>query len=229
MIRYVKGPPPGNLTTLAATPQMNWAGLGAADRDPIRAALLRDQGALCAYCQRRITADADPVSGLSQMKIEHWIPRSQPEVRPLVWSHLLGVCLGVSPDFAESAAGRKTAHCDTSRGNHTLFLHPVAGQGPDPTVHLRYAKDGRAEAANQDARVANDIRALNLNARQLVRGRAAVLDAAWKRLARSGFAASELRRLAQAHRIVTGTQVPEHAEFVRYHVVKKLRSLGHAP
>ncbi len=229
MIRYVKGPPPARLTTLTATPTMNWEGLGAADRDPIRASLVRDQGALCAYCQRRITADPKPESGLSQMKIEHWIPRSQPEARHLAWSHLLGVCHGASRDLAGGRADRLTVHCDTSRGNHKLFLHPVEGQGPDPTEHLRYTKRGVAEPTHADGRVADDIRVLNLNARQLVRGREAVFDAAWKRLERSKFAVGELRRMEQAHRIVAGVQAPEHSAFVRFHLLKKLRSLGHTP
>lgn len=70
---------------------------------------------------------------------------------------------------------------------------------------------------------------LNLNARQLVRGREAVFDEAWKRLERSKFAVGELRRMEQAHRIVAGVQAPEHSAFVRFHLLKKLRSLGHTP
>jgi uncharacterized protein (TIGR02646 family) len=74
---------------------MNWDGLGAADRTPIRESLVRDQGGLCAYCQRRITLDEEPTTGLPQMKIEHWRPRSDPDTRPFVWLDLLGVCRGL--------------------------------------------------------------------------------------------------------------------------------------
>jgi len=52
MIRYAKSAQPARLTALAATPGIDWNALGAGDRDPIRAALVRDQGGLCAYCQR---------------------------------------------------------------------------------------------------------------------------------------------------------------------------------
>jgi len=205
---------------------MTWAGLGAEDRDPIRAALVRDQGGLCAYCQRRIVTDEDRTTGLSQMKIEHWLPRSDSADHHLTWSNLLGVCLGVSRESADAPAGRSTHHCDTSRGDHALFLHPVQGQGPDPRDHLRYTKRGVVEAAKPNARVVADIGALNLNALRLVRAREAVFDAVWQRLHQAAFATSELRKIAHAHRIVAGTTTPEHAEFVRYHVLKKLRSRG---
>jgi len=226
MIRYEKGSAPAELTKLTATPGIDWEGLGKADRDPIRTALVRDQGGLCAYCQRRITADDDPTTGHSQMKIEHWIPRASSKDHHLTWSNLLGVCLGVSRESAEGPPDRMTHHCDTSRGNHKLFLHPVQGQGPDPREHLRYTKGGEVKAAAENARVEDDIRALNLNAWRLRRGREVILEELWKQLERSDFATNELRRLARVYRIVTGTTVPEHAEFVRYHLLKKLRSRG---
>jgi uncharacterized protein (TIGR02646 family) len=224
MIRYTKGAPPVRLTSLAATPGVTWAGLGAGDRDPIRAALVRDQGGLCAYCQRRITIDEDPVTRLSLMKIEHWIPRATSPEHHLTWSNLLGVCMGASQESADARPGQHAHHCDASRGDRILFLNPVDGQGPDPRAHLRYTKGGEVKAEAGHARVDDDIRALNLNAWRLRRARETVFDELWKRLERSGFATGELRRVARLYRIVAGTTVPEHAEFVRYHVLKKLRS-----
>jgi hypothetical protein len=117
-------------------------------------------------------------------------------------------------------------HCDTSRGDHELFLHPVEGQGPDPRHHLQYTKGGEVRAAQGNVRVEEDIRALNLNAWRLRRAREVVFKELWERLESSGFATNDLRRFARAHRIVPGTTVPEHAEFVRYFLLKKLRSRG---
>lgn len=228
MICYVKGAPPARLTALATTPGMTWDGLGAEDRGPIRTALIRDQGGLCAYCQRPIDAHDDPATGRSQMKIEHWLPRSQSTVHHFIWSNLLGVCLGTSRSASEEPRNRTTHHCDASRGDHKLFLHPVQGQGADPREHLRYTKGGIVESATRDARVEADIQALNLNAKLLVRGRNAVFEAEWKRLARKDFAIGELRKEEQTLRIAPGTQAREHSEFLRYHICKKIRSRGHS-
>jgi uncharacterized protein (TIGR02646 family) len=232
MIRYAKGQAPRQLTALAATPRMDWDGLGAADRTPIRAALVRDQGWLCAYCQRRISADENAQTGRSQMKIEHWLPRNPAGSNPragttdhhFLWSNLLGVCLGVSSD--PGAPSVRISHCDTSRGNADLFLHPVDGQGPDPRDHLRYTHAGKVEPANPDSRVEADIRELNLNAPQLQRGRREALDEIRRRLERSGFATSDMKRIAHEYQISPGMRMPEHAESVRYYVLKKLRSRG---
>lgn len=232
MIRYTKGPAPRQLTTLAATPRMDWDGLRAADRAPIRAALVRDQGWLCAYCQRRITPEEDVQTGRSQMKIEHWLPRnpagsdtrSGTTDHHFLWSHLLGVCLGVSSD--PEAPSARISHCDTSRGNADLFLHPVDGQGPDPRDHLRYTQAGMVEPIKPNPRVEADIRTLNLNAPQLQRGRREVLDEVRRRLNRAGYSLNALKKIAHDHRISAGTPTPEYAESVRYYVLKKLRIRG---
>jgi uncharacterized protein (TIGR02646 family) len=221
VIRYRKGTAPRRLTELAATPTMTWAGLGAPDRDPIREALIRDQGSLCAYCERRITLRDDPATGRPRMKIEHWIPRASSTEHHLTWSNLLGVCLG---GVHEASASRK--HCDESRGDHKLFMHPVDGQGADPREHLEYTQGGEVRPAVDDPRVVSDIKVLNLNARQLIRSRSAVLDALRERLKKSNFETGELRKLERMHRIEPGTQTPEHAELVRYFVRKKLRQKG---
>lgn len=232
MIRYTKGPSPKQLTALASTPRMHWDGLGAADRAPIRAALARDQGWLCAYCQRRITADEDAQTGRSQMKIEHWLPRnpagsdarSGTTGHHYLWSNLLGVCLGVSSDPGSPSV--RISHCDTSKDNAELFLHPVDGQGPDPRDHLRYTPGGAVEPIKPNPRVEADIRTLNLNAPQLQRGRREVLDAVRKRLDQAGYSLSALKKMDHDHRISAGTLTPEYAESVRYYVLKKLRSRG---
>ena len=210
MIRYAKGPAPARLTALTTTPNMTWDGLGTDDRQPIRDALIRDQAALCAYCQRRI--------GSAQMKIEHWFARHPDGADlQLTWSNMLGVCLG------RSARDR---HCDENRGNRALFLQPVDGLGPDPREHLRYTKHGDVESTSPNPRVADDIRILNLNAYALTRARREVYDAFLDRWQRAGYGAQELRKLDRECEIRPSTAGREHAEFLRFHVRKKLRRAG---
>jgi hypothetical protein len=136
------------------------------------------------------------------------------------------VCLGESRDPSGTQSLSSLRHCDTSRGDRKLFLHPVQGQGGDPREHLRYTLGGKVEPAIQDERVQADINALNLNARRLVRAREAVFEALWSQLKSKGFATGELQRQLRKHEIVSGEAAPAHAEFLRYHLRKKLRSKG---
>jgi uncharacterized protein (TIGR02646 family) len=162
------------------------------------------------------------------MKIEHWRSRAEFPEHQLTWSNLLGVCLGGALDAPVDPRRDNALHCDASRGNQPLFLHPVDGQGPDPRDHLRYTKDGRVEPDRPDHRIDMDIGALNLNAAKLTRARQAVFDALWDHLKRSEFVTSELRKLARDHRLERGTQARDHSEMVRYHLLKKLRQRGEA-
>ena len=168
------------------------------------------------------------------MKIEHWIARNagpdehlENDDHHFLWSNLLGVCPRVSlePNTREN---RNVPHCDTSRGNARLFLHPVDGQGPDPRAHLKYTTDGHVVPSVQNELVDNDIETLNLNAVPLVRAREATFYEAWKDLKKTNFAIGDLRRLEQRLRIIPGVQQRAHAEFLRYHVCKKIRQKGHS-
>ncbi len=223
MIRFRKGARPRELTELAATPGAGWDSVGAAQKAALRAAARRDQGGLCAYCQRRLPPDGDGPPG---MKIEHWVPRSDPQrgaQEALRWANMLGVCLGGRPGTVDGSGQR---HCDESRGNRRLFLHPVEGEGPDPTEAIRYTKRGVAQAAREDRRVAGDLAVLNLNADRLVRGREAVFVALWERLEAAGFTPGAMRRELDRHRIASGARTPEYAAFVAYHLRKRLRQRG---
>ena len=224
MLRYRKGTAPANLTALQATPNADYGALGAADKAPLREALVRDQGALCAYCQRRIRAALDPSTGLAAMKIEHWAPQSKRDPNSLRWRNLLGVCHGGAPGAAGPADDVRDQHCDVTRADHALFLHPVEGEGPDPRQHLRYTAEG--EVHSDDSRATNDVRLLNLNADKLTRARAAIYSELMRDLKRRGFTAGEVKRLHIRHQVSPGVDAPVHLEFVRYHLERKLRRFG---
>lgn len=159
------------------------------------------------------------------MKIEHWVPRSHPQSgadAQFRWRNLLGVCGGIS--------GRER-HCDTHRGDAALFLHPVEGQGPDPRAHLYYQdnhrgnerdKDGGVKVVSPaaDARVENDIRVLNLNARVLKRGRSEALEGFKQLAARKRYDGGALRRQLEDYE--QRAIAPEYFEVIRAYILRKL-------
>jgi uncharacterized protein (TIGR02646 family) len=191
VIRYRKGPCPDELAAHAATPGADWSGFK--DKQAVRDALVRDQGRLCAYCQRAIKP-----APATAMKIDHWIPRSDKDEGPaneLRWENLVGACTGET-SFAEEL----NRHCDTRRGDEPvqgqrLHLHPVEGQGPDPRQGLRYQAKGGAYAHPPDSRVDNDITILNLNCAPLKEARRQVLERLEQRLKRVGFTSTHVKRL----------------------------------
>ncbi len=200
MIRYSKGPEPKALVEWRATPGVTWESVTSR---ALHDELLRDQGDLCAYCQRRIR------SGPS-MHVEHWRARSTHDADQLRWKNLLGVCSGAS-------GGER--HCDASRGNAALFLHPVDGEGPSPIDALRYRDDGSVvpeHDAPAQSSIATDLSLLRLDCESLRRSRKAVLDALRERLKRKGFTPREVRALYGGHSQSAQRDRPEHAEVVRH-------------
>jgi uncharacterized protein (TIGR02646 family) len=219
MLRFAKGAQPSVLVGWQATPNAGWDSLSATDKDAVREATLRDQGHLCAYCQRRIpTRDG-------RMKVEHWLAQSGGK-DVLRWSNLLGVCLG--DERAETGSLQGERHCDTSRGDAVLFLHPVEGQGPSPRDHLRYTAGGEALPKNtpQESFVRGDIDALNMNAARLRRERTVVYDELKRRLDRAGWNAKALRDEHRACRIEPGVRASPQCEVARYHIERWARHRG---
>lgn len=211
MLRYSKGAEPSCLRTMQTTPGGGYASLGRIDRDAIRPALVRDQAALCAYCERRINADD------GEMKIEHWQAQSTGQ-QQLGWPNMLGVCSGIT-----LVGGKRISQCDDHRRNRRLFLHPIEGRGPNPRDFLRYTADGQLRT--EDARAGQDIAFLNLDNDLLRRNRAAVYDQLHASLARKGFPRAEIERKLRACEIQPGTLAPAYAEFTRYHLLRWLRRM----
>ncbi|HEX8109212.1 MAG TPA: hypothetical protein VF516_15870 [Kofleriaceae bacterium] len=81
----------------------------------------------------------------------------------------------------------------------------------------------------QNDLVDKDIEALNLNAAPLVRARKAAFFAAWNDLKRANFAIGYMRKLEQSLRITPSVRARPYAEFLRYHVRKKIHQKGHTP
>lgn len=136
--------------------------------------LSRDQGALCAFCMRRIPDDR----GLPHAKIEHLVPRNGKDVTcgafgALDYNNMLAVCSGNEPDKSK----HHELTCDASRGNAPLTVNPL-DESTLSTIYYN-AVDGTIHAS--DSVIEKDlVTTLNLNcnvdAVQLPKARKAVLD-----------------------------------------------------
>jgi uncharacterized protein (TIGR02646 family) len=217
MLRYAKGAAPPVLAGWQATPHATWDSLSASDKDQVREAILRDQGCLCAYCQRRIpTSDG-------RMKVEHWQAQSGGK-HMLRWTNLLGVCLG--DEAAETGATRGEKHCDTFRGDTPLFLHPVDGQGPSPREHLAYGPEGETKPSRGTTRreaVLGDIQALNMNAARLRRERRIIYEEVKRRLDKAGWTLKAHRDEHKKTQIQPGTRAASQCEVARYYLERWAR------
>lgn len=121
--------------------------------------LLEEQGSLCAYCMSRIN--------LSNMKVEHYVPRSA--INDLVYSNLLAVCKG------NEGKGPLEQTCDTQKGNQLLTLNP---QNPLHMQTIKYSRNGTISSENLawNSEI-NNILNLNCKKGHLINERRRTLDA----------------------------------------------------
>jgi uncharacterized protein (TIGR02646 family) len=142
------------------------------DKDTLRDSLYAEQRGLCCYCQCRLHP------AWNTMKIEHWKSREHNEDLRVVYSNLLGACLG-----GERKRGRDQ-HCDTFKGDKDLCRNP-AEPSHDVEVLLSYLNDGTIVSShaefNQQLRTV-----LNMNHITLMNSRESVLDALKKALWKRG-------------------------------------------
>ncbi len=162
MLYIRKGQVPQELIEDRVTPGSDFDGLR---KEPIRHALLEEQGYLCAYCMCRIE------DTYQSTKIEHYKPRSCYPALQMDYGNMLAVCHG--------GEGGDPAHytCDTKKGDKELRINP---QEPSHMKTIRYYDDGRIDSTNDDFR--QDIKILNLNDTGLIGKRVSALNALKQKL-----------------------------------------------
>lgn len=178
-------------------------------KERIREALLREQGALCAYCMQRITE--------TTMKIEHWHCQTSYPNEQLVYKNLLGCCKG------NEGESPRNQHCDTRKGDLDITLNPA-----DPAHHtrlrIRYAGDGTIRSENRQFN--NEINnVLNLNWSRLKSNRKSVVSAVMQVLSqRPGTRTkNEIRRLlAPWQRPNDQEELKEYCGVAIYYLEKRL-------
>ena len=104
---------PASLKETRSTPGATFDDCNKSD---IRAALLIEQGAICAYCMRRI--DDGITKGKPNTRIEHFEAQSHEVNLRMNYLNMLGVCDG------NEGSPRYLQTCDKKRGNQTLTLDP---------------------------------------------------------------------------------------------------------
>jgi uncharacterized protein (TIGR02646 family) len=179
MRTITKGPEPATLHVFRAAPGATYDGKDFTPiKDDIRAALLRDQHALCCYCMRRISSEKRPhptnpnAPPVIQMKVEHWKSQDSYSALQLTWSNLLGACLG------GMGAPPKDQTCDTRKGEDAITFNPL---DLAHTSTLSCTSAGRLLSSNPQFQSDIDDR-LGLNHRILIDDRKARFDRDIKRL-----------------------------------------------
>jgi uncharacterized protein (TIGR02646 family) len=175
-----------------------------------REALVREQYALCCYCQRRIRAEE------ASMKVEHFVPQTDPtdgERLKLQWSNLLGACLG------GQGSPPRTQHCDTRKGDTRIALDPTKAAC---ARKVRYATDGRAfsddEATDKEIR---DV--LQLNVGNLQTGRRAAIAELSRQIGTGTWSDIDIQRELRKLQASVGTkQLDEYAPVLVYWLEKRL-------
>ena len=170
-----KGPEPAALQAYRAVPGAIYDGKDFTPvKDEVRRALLGDQYYLCCYCLRRISQElrAHPTKpdapAVVQMKIEHWQCQERFPRLQLVWSNLLGACLG------GEGSPRSSQTCDSRKGETAITINPM---DPVHMATLRCTSAGHLESTNATFQADIDER-LGLNHVILVRERKTMLDRA---------------------------------------------------
>ncbi|MEX1369041.1 MAG: TIGR02646 family protein [Nannocystaceae bacterium] len=220
VIHIDKGPEPRGLVEHRASPDSTYADFRSSKQ--LRAALLREQGSLCAYCMQRIR---DVPGG---MKVEHWYPQSLPAAPragviapvaargPLDYGNLLGVCAG------GEGQPRAQQHCDTHKGNRLITIDPL----DHPERLLSYRIDGSIHATMDEMQSELDD-VLNLNVDKLRHNRKSAWDGVYAVLKQGGASAFRPRALRkQLDRLLardSGGRRREYCGFVAFFLDKKLR------
>jgi len=132
-------------------------------KDGVRMSLVTEQRGLSCYCLSPIRPE------VAEMRIEHWHSQDNYPTEQLVYSNLLGACLG------GEGQPRSLQYCDVYKGNRDLSRNP---SNPLSQVEklIRFEGSGRIFSDNLtfNGELEN---VLNLNVAFLKNRRKAVLDA----------------------------------------------------
>ena len=154
----IKQQEPSSLSNLKATdPAITYEKLGkyySAIKSDLKLALIKEQGSICCYCERRITT--------KDSHIEHFRPQCDPSVDTLDFSNLLCSCV------KDKVAG-DPLRCGHLKGNWFDPLLLVSPFDPTCETKFRYKPDGSISPADPNDQAAKEtIDRLGLNIPKLI-------------------------------------------------------------
>jgi len=119
------------------------------EKKEVKDSLMKEQGYICCYCERRLTDD--------DSHIEHFNPQSNNAVDPLDYSNMLCSC----QDRLEKGEPR---HCGVLKDNWFDNQPLVSPLDPDCEGHFAYTADGKIQPATKSSDAARmTIMKLGLN------------------------------------------------------------------
>lgn len=164
MKRIIKNDEPKQFSDWKAQDKMahrpSWNRVPQPVRQVVRQSLLNEQGAICCYCEGRVTMD--------DSHVEHFRPKGPDN--ELDYSNLLCSC-------GQDGVTGEPRHCGHAKGSwfdETLLVSPLA---PDCEDRFRFTGDGRILANDGDAAADMTINRLKLDLPKLRKLRSAAVDA----------------------------------------------------
>lgn len=127
------------------------------------------------------------------MKIEHWHSQSAFPQEQLVYSNLLGACLGTTCVRGKDGTASQVRHCDTYKGEQSLSRNPASKADRVDDV-VRFDGDGTIRSTDPqfDAELTT---VLNLNLSVLMANRQQTLRAFTKLLGKGTLSRSRFEAL----------------------------------
>ncbi|WP_254173024.1 retron system putative HNH endonuclease [Planktothrix pseudagardhii] len=180
-------------------------------KDPLKKALLTEQGYICCYCMKRISED--------NMEIEHFTPQSVNPKLQLDYHNLLGSCQG------NRGKPQRIQHCNARKGDEKITLNPTDPQ-KNCENFIKYGSDGKIYA--DDTTINHELdNILNLNNQTLKTNRKKVIetiiDELNKRFPGKTWSQEFLRKkINEWQNKNKKGQYNEYCQFVIYYLSKRL-------
>ncbi|MBK8215421.1 MAG: hypothetical protein IPK71_16900 [Myxococcales bacterium] len=192
-MRYVqKGPAPETITQACRdkpeldTTEKARAAFNSLDKDEVRLSLAKEQGYLCAFCERRIQTgkpgrtfgEGATQTTTHNMRIAHRTPLDEAPGSALTWENLLGSC-------------NDSRTCDSAQHQTVITVDPTSRVSVN---RVRYERRDTAPGVSEiyitsdDAAVRRDVEeTLGLNGAELPRMRKVALETAKENAHRQGY------------------------------------------